>query len=103
MLKAEKVQEKEKKGSISAFIAFNYLLGVGSNKRDVKGGCCWLFDCLLQLSKAKKGKKKSTKRNKRASKGESLFPDVLATKLRMVAVAQSSLSEILGVVQSEIT
>ena len=76
MLKAEKVQEKEKKGSISAFIAFNYLLkGVGSNKRDMKGGCCWLFDCLLQLSKAKKGKKKSTKRNKRASKGESLFPD----------------------------
>ena len=74
MLKAEKVQEKEKKGSISAFIAFNYLLGVGSNKRDVKGGCCWLFDCLLQLSKAKK-EKKSTKRNKRASKGESLFPD----------------------------
>ena len=43
----------------------NYLSkGVKSNKRDMKGGCCWLFDCLLQLSKLKKERKKGQKGTK---------------------------------------
>ena len=34
----------------------------------MKGGCCRLFDCLLQLSKAKKGKKKDKKEQKGVSR-----------------------------------